>query len=365
MKRIVVSGYYGLGNVGDEAVLAGMLASFRALDENVEFTVLSGDPAATTSVHGVKAINRYSGPAVFREIKAADLLISGGGSLLQDVTSARSAAYYFGVIFLAQRLRTPVMIYAQGIGPLTRQSSKIQARLLLNRARVITVRDSDSAALLKSMGVTKPPVHVTADPSFAMEPSDQEEAAHILREAGVEQGKPLLGVAARSWRTRPDLPNMLAEALRGACASLDAAPLFLPMSGGMDIEFAQHVAANMGMRSHVLAQPLLPQQAKAVSRAVEVMFAMRLHALMFAASQETPTVALSYDPKVTAFAATMPGAPALDVNTADAGIISEAIQQTWSRRQEIAIGLAAGLPEWRREAVRNAHLALESLGMES
>ena len=48
MSRIVLSGYYGFGNAGDEAVLAAILASLRRQMPEVECGVLSVDPPATT-----------------------------------------------------------------------------------------------------------------------------------------------------------------------------------------------------------------------------------------------------------------------------------------------------------------------------
>ena len=362
MKHIVVSGYYGCGNTGDEAVLGGMLASFRALGADVDFTVLSRDPAGTTSVHGVAAVSRNSLGEVARSIKSADLLISGGGSLLQDVTSARSAAYYLGVMFVGLAFGKPVMAYAQGVGPLLRPTTTYFSRLLLDRARLITVRDEDSAELLRRIGVARPPVHVTADPSFDMDPASEEAALSALCRAGAPDDRPLLGVAVRNWKAGDEWPSVLAEGIRKASERLAATPLFLPMHYPEDVTFAAAIASEVGAQAVVLQSPLLPGLAKAIVGRVDVMLAMRLHALMFAAAVGAPAVALSYDPKVTSFAGNLPGGlPVLSTSGAGPSDIADAVEQAWERRADIRRELEAKLPDWRQEARKNASLALELL----
>jgi polysaccharide pyruvyl transferase CsaB len=360
MKRIAISGYYGLGNVGDEAVLAGMLASFRALANDVEFTVHSANPAATTAIHGVNAVPRYSAGAVIRTIRQAGLLISGGGSLLQDVTSARSAAYYFAIIALAEFLRTPVMLYAQGVGPITRRVTALQARVLLNRVKLATVRDEGSAALLRSLGVTRPTIQVTADPSFALDPVGLEETDRIFAEAGLPEGRTLLGVAIRAWRVNENWPEAIANGITEAARRMDAVPVFLPMQHPSDVPLAEDVAARLAVESVVLRSPLGPAQAKAVVGRMGLVLGMRLHALMFAASQSVPSVAMSYDPKVTAFVkSTATDLPILDASSVSSQEIATAVERVWENRAAIQSALDVKQTAWREQAVLNSRLALD------
>ena len=117
-KRIVISGYYGSKNAGDEAMLAAMLEVLKDRSQKLHITVISSNPKDTEERHGVQAISWLSGKKIFSAIWKADLLISGGGSLLQNVTSRRSLYYYLVIISLALLLRKRVMLYAQGIGPI-------------------------------------------------------------------------------------------------------------------------------------------------------------------------------------------------------------------------------------------------------
>src|SRR5579872_2840845 len=149
--RIAVSGYYGCGNTGDEAVLAGIIESFarRGAAGRAEITVLSADPDDTRQRHRLPAVDRMSMHAVRRTLRTSDLLLSGGGSLLQDTTSLRSLVYYLWIVRLARILGTPVMFYAQGIGPLRRRVSRAMVRVVADRVHYITVRDPGSARTLR------------------------------------------------------------------------------------------------------------------------------------------------------------------------------------------------------------------------
>src|SRR2546428_13135892 len=113
--RIVVSGYYGFGNGGDEAVLEAIVGALRARLPQAQVVVLSAAPDQTRLLHGVAGVSRTTG--ALPAIAGADLFISGGGTLIQDATSARSALYYLGLLGVATVLAHATMGYAAGIGP--------------------------------------------------------------------------------------------------------------------------------------------------------------------------------------------------------------------------------------------------------
>ena len=231
-KRIIVSGYYGFGNTGDEAVLDGMLASLRLAGVDARVTVLSADPARTIAAHpGVMSIHRYKPAQVLRGLAASDLVISGGGSLMQDVSSAKSVYYYLAVIRLAQMLGRRTMVFAQGIGPLTRSSARTWVARVLNKTSAITVRDLDSAQLLESIGV-KRPVDLVADPAFLVEP-DLEAADRILASNGLA-GKELIGVALRPWAGSEDWLQEAARTIGRVCDELGARAVVIPMQPDQD-----------------------------------------------------------------------------------------------------------------------------------
>ena len=283
--KLVVSGYYGYGNAGDEAILAGMLRSLRLERGDLEVTVLSGNPGRTQRAHGVAAISRSRPLGLLRAIRAADGVISGGGSLLQDRTSFRPVAYYAGVTQLARWLRRPYVVYAQGLGPIQRRVNRRLAAAALNHAGYCSLRDEASLALARELGVRRQ-IDLVPDPALALEPPAVAPGGHLL-------------VAVRAWDT--PIPHLVS--LRDALRELsDELPiLVLPMHGDTDLAASREVIAGI-RRADVLApDSTLDEQLAAIGSA-RLVVGMRLHALVLAAAAGVPAVAVSYDPKVDAFA---------------------------------------------------------------
>lgn len=304
-KRVVLSGYFGFGNCGDEGVLMAMLKSLQILDPDLSITVLSGDPEHTRANFGVNAVSRWKLGTVARKLFRADLFISGGGSLLQDVTSAKSPLYYLGILALAQRLSKKTMIYAQGIGPLTIEKNRRRTVKVLERCDLITLRDQASADELAAMGL-QTPVTVTADPVLALEPADapEEPGCRLLQELGLmddqkKKKQPLLVAALRSWQ-QDDYFEKIGAAL-DAKADEGWDILLVPMHFPGDMQAVQQVSNSMKSRTYCLGQPVTPQAFFSLVRQADLMLAMRLHGLIFAMAAGVPMAALSYDPKVERF----------------------------------------------------------------
>lgn len=298
--RIALSGYYGCGNTGDEAVLAGIVESFarRAGVGRADLTVFSADPTATTRDHGLRAVDRMDLGLLRRTLQESDLLLSGGGSLLQDTTSLRSLVYYLWIVRLALRSKTPVMFYAQGVGPLRRPVARLLTRLVADRVGHITVRDEESAALLRRIGVRKPPIEVTADPAFVLRPEEPERTARRLAEAGVPDDRPLIGIALRPWRPPEPAPAAYARLVERIAQEAGGHPLLLPMQPPGDVALAAQITGLVPGRASLLRAPLSPRAALGIIGALSGLVAMRLHALIFGAIGGVPLVALDYDPKV-------------------------------------------------------------------
>ena len=284
--RLVVSGYIGHGNAGDEWILAGLLRGLRDVEPEVEVVAISCDPPATRRAHDVAAVGRTDAVGIARAIRAADGLISGGGSLLQDATSARPVAYYAGVMLLARAVGRPYVIHAQGLGPIRRWPNRRLAALALRGAAAVSLRDPESIACARGLGV-RGPIGLVPDPALALEPST----------AGRREGAIL--VAVREWPTAtPYLP-----AIRAALAQVrDLGPIVaLPMQGSVDLAASRAVVAGVP-GAEVLDPSLSPEAAAEAVAGARLVVAMRLHALVLAAGADLPAVAISYDPKVDAFA---------------------------------------------------------------
>lgn len=164
MTKVCISGYYGFDNAGDEAILLSMIQELRANFEGIEIVVLSDKPEKTAETYGVEAYNRWKWMEIHKALKSSDMLISGGGGLLQDVTGKKSLLYYTNIMRMARHRRKPVFIFAQGIGPVNSKWGQDAVVKALRKATKITVRDEESSKMLQSWGLRRGRIRVTADP---------------------------------------------------------------------------------------------------------------------------------------------------------------------------------------------------------
>ncbi|MGE5654710.1 MAG: polysaccharide pyruvyl transferase CsaB [Bacillota bacterium] len=361
MARVVISGYYGFNNVGDEAILIAMKEALLRQDPSLEITVLSANPQLTESQYGLRAVGRADLFPVLKALREADLLISGGGSLLQDVTSHRSLRYYLSIMTLARMVGCPVMLYAQGIGPIGNSYNRWLTRFVLNRVALVTVRDAASADELRSLGVERPPVHVTADPVVALPPAATEVGAEILRQAGVEleAPEPLVGVSVRAWPGREHLTTEAAEALDRLIERERVRLVFIPMHFPEDLEMTNSLRRVMrhGDETKVLSNRYHAQELLSAVGHLDLLVAVRLHALIFAAVMNVPAVAISYDPKVDRFADLVGQPLAGSYEQMSGEELYQAMARTLSERQAIKQKLAVTVADLQAAALQNARLA--------
>ena len=306
--RIALSGYYGVHNSGDEAVLNSILTALEHAGQErgvkIEPIVLSGDPAVTTKLYGVRAVHRMKPKDVWSALRECDGLISGGGSLLQDATSPKTIPYYIGIIKLAQWLRKPTFIYAQGIGPVGRKAFFPLIRNAFKRAKLITVRDAESRELLGTMGLNMEQIHVVPDPVMGIKLPDKKRLPAITDANEL----PLVGVSVRFWKEdRSDL-KQIAATLKALMKRQPLHLRFLPFHGEADEAASRFIMQELGgavpsTGSHMSIAPAYEHPLDMVAEVArcDTMIGMRLHAIIYAASQRVPVLGISYDPKIDQF----------------------------------------------------------------
>jgi polysaccharide pyruvyl transferase CsaB len=293
--NIVLSGYYGFNNVGDEAILYSIIQALRANDPNVGITVLSNDPTYTEKTYGVKAVNRWKLPEIFKALKSADGLISGGGSLLQDETGPKSIPYYTGIMKIAQVLGKPVFVYAQGMGPIHKPFNQKIVKSVLKNTQV-TVRDVASKKLLEDIGLNHS-IKIVPDPVMGLTRKDT--SSRWWTEQAFSG--PVVSVSVRDWPSSVDYKKKMAEAL-DLLAKEGNTIVFVPAHGEHDDKTSKEVAGMMSANSYVSPYDDSIEQKINIIGQSNLLVGMRLHALIFSAITVTPFVALSYDPKIDAFA---------------------------------------------------------------
>ncbi len=282
--RALLSGYYGLGNGGDEALLATLL---QMLPSSVTPVVLSGNLQQTQKRYGVEVYERKSLLQVTQALRSCDALIWGGGSLIQDATSALNPFYYGTMMAIAQKMGLKTVAWAQGIGPLQRPITRWLAQKNFAGCTQVSVRDRVSAGLLSNWQIP----HVLApDPVWALESQPLPEISDLP--------KPRVAVTLRHHpQLTPDRLHNLTRALVDFQKATQTFILLLPFQKNKDLSIAESIKTQLTEASKIICVEE-PQILKGIFRGVEMAIGMRLHSLIMAAAEQCRCFAISYDPKI-------------------------------------------------------------------
>lgn len=350
---IVISGYYGYKNNGDDALLCAIINDLREISIHNTICVLSDDPKETEALYGVKSIHRYNPFKVCSVLKNAKLLISGGGSLIQDATSSQSLWYYLKIISLAQKYRIKTMLYANGIGPLNKKSDIKRAEKVLKNIDLITLREPTSLNELDSMNIDRAKIQVLADPAFGIEP--KEDIGDVLKSFSVPEDKKLLAISVRTWKKHAsDFEAVMANAVDALCEKYDMVPLFLNMQYPSDVKMSRKIASLMKNQSYSIEKILSGAEMLGIIKKCDFVLAERLHVLIYAAAVRTPLLAIVYDPKVKSFMEYIGLDSYIDVEKADSDLIVSMAENNFDKVSDVS-------GKMRVLAKRNADLAIKLL----
>ena len=281
MSKFIVSGYIGFDNFGDEAIASLLVKKLKQRGAE-KITLISSNPKRTSNLYGVESCGMLK---FFNSICEADILISGGGSLLQDVTSIKSLLYYLGVIYIALFLGKKIEIFAQGIGPINSKFGRFLTKNALKRCTSISVRDKASQQLLENWGIKS---ELVKDPIFDIE-------------VPVCANKQGVGVQLRSFKT---LESRFLEQLAEEIVKRfpDKKIFILSLQDDIDFEICKNFEKMLKEKSssisvEVLNNLSLDEVIKRIS-SLEYLIAMRFHANVIGIKTKVKTLAINYDIKV-------------------------------------------------------------------
>lgn len=297
----VLCGAYGRGNSGDEAILKAICLRLRSIEPDMPIWVMTRDPKGTSKSAGVRGIYIFNVFSFFKALRSSRLFVNGGGSLIQDVTSARSLYFYLFTLHAARRSGCRVIMYGCGIGPLKRAASRRAAAKVLNRCvDAITLRDGVSRKLLAEIGVEKPSVMLAADPVFSLPFAGPELVRAAFDREEIPAGLKMACFCIRSWEGFHGEAEV-AKAAEYVYAKYGFVPVFYPIEIPADIAINERIA-RMLKCPHYMCRYVHPAGVQiGMLGSMELVCGMRLHSLIFATAGGSPVVGISYDVKVDGF----------------------------------------------------------------
>ncbi|MDR1689455.1 MAG: polysaccharide pyruvyl transferase CsaB [Clostridiales bacterium] len=298
---VMLYGYYGSGNSGDDVLLKSIVEDLREAKPDINITVLSRKPLETSKAHNVNSLYLFNFFAVKKLLRDTNALISGGGTLLQDLTSTRSLLFYISVMKWANKAGAKIMLYANGIGPVRLEKNRERIKNALAKADCITLRDSQSLELLRSLNVPEDiPVTLAADVAFSLKKSDAVKTHDILTKLGLN-GKKYFAVSLRKWKNlKPSFCEQIAHFCDYVYEKYGMTAVFLPMQPSYDTKISKKVIALMKTEGKFLNPPVTTEEILSVAQNAEFVLSMRLHTIIFAAKAAVPSISIIYDPKIKA-----------------------------------------------------------------
>lgn len=361
MSDVVISGYYGLGNSGDEALLKSIVNELKSINPDISITALSGNAQLTKKLYGIKTANRFNLFSIIREFRSAKLLISGGGTLIQDATSTKSLLYYLGIIHLAKKMGLKVMLYANGLGPLKEKNLE-KVKRVLDEVDLITLRENISMEEIRRCNISNSNILVTADPAFNLVPSEKDRADEILSKYSVEKDTKLIGVSVRKCKNIPEnFEEDMAKVLDNV-AKEGYLPIFIPMQKSEDLLISLDIASKMKAESRVIDRDMTVADMLAVIGRCNVVCGMRLHMLIFASTMNVPMAGIAYDPKIKGFMEYMHQKNFIELEGFNAAEFSNIVSECVKNEENLKAQLETESQPLREKARQNAVLAVELLG---
>ncbi|SHI69661.1 polysaccharide pyruvyl transferase CsaB [Geosporobacter subterraneus DSM 17957] len=359
MKKVFIFGYYGFQNIGDEAILSAIVSTLRKEKEDIYISALSYNAQYTEKLHDIHAVSRNSLRGIIQAIRESDLVISGGGSLLQDVTSSRSLIYYLSIIYLAKKMGKKVMFYGNGFGPITKHWNRYLLQRILRQVDRITLRDYDSMETFEAIVLNKS-VEVTADATFVLEPEEHDQVQHILKAENIPMDKPLVGISVRPWKHADSIVKVLAS-VSDYIIDRNMNVVFLPMQFTKDIAMSQQICDRMKNKAYVLQQEVNPKEMIGVIGKMDFLIGMRLHALIFAARMGVPMIGIEYDPKIKGFLDVVRQTNIGKVEELDTIKLCSEFDRLWNERQKDQQMLQKTAEYLKKKAAINGEIAVRLL----
>ncbi len=339
--KIFLLGFYGYDNLGDEVLLASILDALRA-DYN-QFKVLSYNAKKTAQTHAVTAVSRRKNIGVIREIADSDVIIVGGGSILQDITSSKSFFYYIGILFTGKLLGKRVYLLGNGFGPVNRGFNRRFLKWFIPRIDGVVARDDASYRAYQEYGCRR--LFSGVDCAFG----------YRSGQLKVPNEPPYVVISLRPWRNSKALRELI-KAYIPQLNQMGYGVKLLAMKqpdDALEMQSLCQVGDNTQLLTHDIATTM------AALKGAKFLIGMRLHALILAAVVGTPFVALSYDPKIDGFVKQLKLAPALPVAAIERSDLDDAIRQLLADYDCRRRRLAAAVADNRRLAQRQIEVIKE------
>ena len=297
---VTIGGYFGCGNLGDDAILQAFVEYTRTHYPNVRVLALTKRPWKDSRRFGIQCFCRKNPFSLARAFWGSDAFLCGGGSLLQNLTGKLSLYYYLCMLRFAALCGTPPFLYAAGIGPLDGKIAQSITKKVLAHSPYISLRDRESLRFLQTVGIDCGKLHLGADVALLLPAPPIFRTYALLKRIDVMQNCRYICVCLKAGKRSEESCRTVVTALRVFCRQEDILPIFLPLDKS-DISVNANAAQKLGGRLFLADEP---SDVTAILKGAEFLVSMRLHGLILATTVALPSVGIptANDEKIPSFA---------------------------------------------------------------
>jgi polysaccharide pyruvyl transferase WcaK-like protein len=384
IKSVTVLGSSSGRNAGDAALISGLMEGIdHELGRKLTYEIPSMNPDFIRKTYPTTAVPigampwnlalKLFGVPTYRSIMRTDL------SLVFDAVLFDRALYnpmfnFLSTLHLflrkAKKQGKQVGFYNVGCGPVHTKRGREMLRDLSNEIDFIAVRDQDSLELLLDIGVTNKRIVLAADAALNVRPSPSTKVDSILNKFGIGPSEEFLALnvntyldtwatAEKGKLTRERFVSEYSEAINRFLAKYEVPVLFV-VTYHADLSLTEEIVSKLRSKKPVKVITNIDyshHDIQGVLSRAQLLFAMRLHAMILASSQHTPILGLAYQPKCAYYFREL-GMPDRSIDFKDFAVstLSEGLNRAWEERGQIRTKLDERIPLLKQEALKAAKL---------
>jgi polysaccharide pyruvyl transferase CsaB len=373
----VLSGYYGYGNIGDDALLFSVIHNILKKKSDLKICLLTKNPKKWQNrlagyFCNITAKPRYNFRGVKKAVKKSKAVVFGGGTLLQDSTSSRSFGYYSWILKTAQKFGKKTILYANGIGPVYLKKNQKKAKEVLKNITLATIRDPDSYNYLTGeLGAVTDNACLTSDEVLTIgqngcfDAYKKDFGKHIAKKDNGKSG--YIAISVRKWKyVKSDFFAGFAAAVDIICREHGLIPVYILMQPENDRLLSERLSVLNGSAYFADIGGDI-EKCLAIVKSAEAVISMRLHTLIFAAIFGIPMIGISYDPKVGSFLKDLYGGDSCTVGLTgfSKNDLTEKFNNLMKNKESAKEKIKNAAKELQKKASENAGLFLKAMEMEA
>ena len=285
----MLSGYYGYGNIGDETLMHTIINKLKSKKPDIRIIVLTHKRDSFLDENNIDSISRLNLLKIRSAMKKTRLYINGGGSLLQDSTSTKSLIYYLLLLKTANKLGLKTYLYANGMGPITKEKNIERVKEVLKSVDYMSIRDNTSYDFIKDLGIEGKNISLTTDEIFGIDISKSDKKL-------IDDN--YMVISLRDWHKKDkSIYEKLTQLIKQVHQEYNLKPVFI-LSKQNDVKITKIIHDKLDIDSaQIHYGHSLEETIQLISQA-KLVISIRLHPLIFGLCSDVPVYGISYDPKI-------------------------------------------------------------------